>query len=74
MHQIHYVIMAYRSVVFKSTGLTPNMLMLGRETSLPLDLIYEVPEPLKQKSPNQWPALIVRESMERAHSFVRHYL
>ena len=47
MHQIHYVIMAYRSVVFKSTGLTPNMLMLGRETSLPLDLIYEVPEPLK---------------------------
>ena len=46
--QIPYVMMAYRSAVHKSTGLTPNMLMLGRETSLPLDLIYEMPEPLRE--------------------------
>ena len=67
--QIPYLMMAYRSAVHKSTGLTPNMLMLGRETSLPSDLIYEMPEPLKEESTNQW-VWVLRERLERAHSFV----
>ena len=35
--------MAYRSSVHESTGETPNMLMLGREIEVPLDLITEPP-------------------------------
>ncbi|XP_061191689.1 uncharacterized protein LOC133199898 [Saccostrea echinata] len=38
-----YVLMAYRSAVHESTGYTPNMLMLGREVSTPLDTMYELP-------------------------------
>ena len=37
--------MAFRSAVHKSTSLTPNMLMLGRATCIPLDLIYEMSGP-----------------------------
>ena len=36
-----YVGFAYRSSVHESTGETPNMLMLGREVKLPLDLMVE---------------------------------
>ena len=35
--------MAYRSSPHKSTGETPNLLMLGREVTLPVDLILEAP-------------------------------
>ena len=49
------------------------MLMLCRETSLPLDLISEMPEPLREESTNQW-VWVLRERLERAHSFVRQNL
>lgn len=35
-----YVMCAYRASVHESTGYTPNMMMLGRETTLPIDLMY----------------------------------
>ena len=35
--------MAYRSSPHKSTGETPNLLMLGREVTLPVDLVMENP-------------------------------
>ena len=38
-----YMLMAYRSTVHDSTGFSPNMLMLGREVSLPVDLMYGKP-------------------------------
>ena len=38
---IAYALMAYRSSVQQSTGETPNMMMLGREIELPLDVIIE---------------------------------
>ena len=38
-----YVLMAYRSSVQESTKFTPNMLMLNRETTLPVDLMYGDP-------------------------------
>ena len=40
---IPYLLMAYRSTIQESTGCTPNKLMLGREISLPLDLIVGEP-------------------------------
>jgi hypothetical protein len=36
--------MAYRSTPQESTNLTPNMLMLGKEINLPIDLIVGSPE------------------------------
>lgn len=39
--------MAYHSAVHETTGSTPNMLMLGREVSTPLDLMYELPSDMK---------------------------
>ena len=39
-----YLVMAYRSTIQESTGCTPNLLMLGRETNLPVDLMYGVPQ------------------------------
>ena len=38
--QLPYVMMAYRSSVHESTGYTPQFLVHGRETSLPLDLMF----------------------------------
>ncbi len=32
--------MAYRSTPLTSTGFTPNMLVTGKETNMPIDLIY----------------------------------
>ncbi|CAC5405273.1 unnamed protein product [Mytilus coruscus] len=38
-----YVIMAYRAAIHESTKCTPNKLMLGREISLPIDVIAGAP-------------------------------
>lgn len=38
-----YVMAAYRATQHKSTGLTPNLLMLNREISCPLDLMVGLP-------------------------------
>jgi transposase InsO family protein len=38
-----YVMSAYRSSVHDSTGCTPNKLMLGRESTTPVDLLYPLP-------------------------------
>ena len=38
--QLPYVMMAYQSSVHESTGYTPQFLVHGRETSLPLDLMF----------------------------------
>ena len=39
--RIPYALLAYRSAVHQSTGETPNLMMLGREVELPLDLMIE---------------------------------
>ncbi len=40
---IPFVGMAYRSSVQASTGETPNMMMLGRDVSTPVDLMFSAP-------------------------------
>jgi len=46
------VMAAYRMTVHKTTGLTPNMAMLGREVMLPANLIARPPEePLRTTVP-----------------------
>ena len=46
-----YIMAAYRATVQESTKCTPNLLMLGREINMPIDLIY--PLPRNQEMPCQ---------------------
>ena len=62
--------MAYRSVEHETTGLSPNCLVLGREVSTPLDIMFEVPSSVKSIPENQW-AWSLKEKLEEAYSFVR---
>ena len=65
-----FVMMAYRSSMHETTGLTPNMMMLGREVSTPLDLMYEMPPSIKEIPNNKW-VWFLQERLENAHQFVR---
>ncbi|CAG2251645.1 unnamed protein product [Mytilus edulis] len=68
-----YVMMAYRSSQHETTGYTPNRLMLGREVSTPLDLIYKLPSQVKAIPQNQW-AWELQEHMEEAHQIVQRHV
>ena len=61
------VMMAYRSSVHESTQFTPNRLMLGRETSTPLDIQFPLQTECRYRS--QW-AQNLKERMQNAHELV----
>ena len=63
------VMMAYRSAEQETTGCTPNRLMLGREVTSPLDIMYGLPHHSKRIPANEW-AWKLQERMEQAHKFV----
>ncbi|XP_071165991.1 uncharacterized protein [Mytilus edulis] len=63
---IPFVMMAYRASEQETSGQTPNSLMLGRELSTPLDIMYEMPPSVKDI-----PAHKLTEKLENSHSFVR---
>jgi hypothetical protein len=70
-----YLMMAYRSTVHESTKCTPNLVMLGRETMLPTDIIAGSPSgehPINgcYHSYVEW----VRNSMELSYSIVHDNL
>lgn len=50
--------------------MTPNMLMLGRDTKTPLDVMYEPPRNIKQTPSNTW-VWELQERLEIAHNVVR---
>jgi hypothetical protein len=64
-----YVMAAYRRTEHQSTGCSPNLMMLGRETSIPLDLIIGAP-PGETPCPIKW-VQKVREAQRSAHEFAR---
>lgn len=66
-----YVMVAYRSAEHKTTGCTPNYLMFGREVSTLLDIMYEMPNTIKEIPKNQW-VREMEELIEEADSVVRH--
>ena len=66
-----FVLMAYRSVEHETTGSSPNYMMLGREVSTPLDIMYEMPTSIKSIPANKW-AWELQERLESAHAHVRH--
>ena len=69
--QLPFLTMAYRSVEHETTGFSPNYLMLGREVSTPLDIMFEIPQSVRRIPENQW-AWSLKEKLEEAYSFVRN--
>jgi hypothetical protein len=69
--QLPFATFAYRSVPQESTGETPNMLMLGREVMLPVDLTTEEPLPDEAMEPNTDYGEELRRRMQRAHERAR---
>lgn len=72
-HHLPYLLCAYRSSIQESTGCTPNMMMLGRETSLPVDIMYSVSKEVGPPCPVtyvEW----VRQAMEENFERVRDNL
>lgn len=68
--QTPYVMMAYRGSEHETTGMSPNILMLGREVSTPLDLIFEMLSNITLL-PDHECVWELRENLENAHTFVR---
>ena len=70
--QLPACMMAYRSAVHESTGVSPNLLMLGREMEVPLDVMTETPPdapPLKTDY-----VQAVQKRLASAHDLARRHL
>jgi hypothetical protein len=67
-----YVLFAYRAAVQESTGCTPNLLMLGREVTAPIDLMFHRGHPPKT-NPQCYVQYVewVRQAMDKAFTFAR---
>ncbi len=71
---IPFALMAYRATPHASTGLTPNMMVFGRELAEPVDLVIGLPQdPSPAVSPPQY-VLDLRERLEQAHDIAREAL
>ncbi|XP_062584077.1 protein NYNRIN-like [Saccostrea cucullata] len=68
--QLPYVMMAYRSAEHDTTGFSSNYLMLGREATTPLYLVYEMEVQWKPIPQNRW-AWLLQERLGEAHHIVR---
>ena len=64
-----YVMIAYRSSEHETTGFTPNMMMLGREISVPLDIQFG--SPVKTEYASEW-LKKSRERFDQAHDIARN--
>ena len=71
--KLPYATFAYRSTPQESTGESPNMLMLGREVKLPIDLTTELPKGENEELTTDY-ALRLRESIKSAHDRARNCL
>ena len=67
-----YATFAYRCTPQDSTGESPNMMMLGREVSIPVDLVTRCQEP--QDETNTDFAEALRTNMQEAHDRARECL
>lgn len=68
---IPFVLMAYRASQQQSTKCSPNLLMFGREVTLPIGMVVgPAPGETKRDCPSQYVEWL-REGLERAFEFVR---
>ena len=68
-----FMLMAYRSSKQETTKKTPNLMFLGRETDLPVDLLYP-PLPMEEESPNEDYAKELQAKMRTVHDLARNSL
>ncbi|XP_041457543.1 stress response protein NST1-like [Lytechinus variegatus] len=70
--RIPFAMLAYRSAVQESTGESPAMMMLGREISLPVDLLLPSPTPANEEESDY--VSDVREKLHEVHEGAREKL
>ena len=70
--QLPACMMAYWGAVHESTGVTPNLLMLGRELEVPLDAITEAPPDSPSLKTDY--AQAVQKRLASAHDLARRRL
>ena len=73
--RLPYVVAAYRASPHSSTGFSPNRLFLGRETFMPVDLVWGIPEGETEKTQNADEFVQkVRRDTEAAYELARKQL
>jgi uncharacterized C2H2 Zn-finger protein len=70
---IPLLLMAYRTSTHELTGITPAKMMMGRDLSIPLDLVMGHPPQRSQESRLSYVARL-KESLDVAHKFARERL
>ena len=69
-HYLQQVMMAYRSSIHASTGHTPNKMTLGRETTLPIQVVFGKPDDAKERGVEDY-LKALEENLKRAHEIAR---
>ena len=64
------VMFAYRATPQASTKFSPNLLMFGRETFLPIDLMVGLPPSMETPDEQEY-VTILRDHLEKAHAIAR---
>ena len=67
---------AYRATPNESTGLTPNLVMLGREVRLPAELIHSPGKARMIEGPQSYGDYVqdLRERLDKAHGLARKHM
>ena len=68
-----FILMAYRSSKHEATKKTPNLVFLGRETDLPVDLLYP-PPPTEEQSPSDEYVQVLQQKLQAVHELARNSL
>ena len=69
------LLMAYRGTPQESTQCSPNLLMLGRETELPIDLMFGRPSGSEQNFDSEiYYVDMLQDRIEHAHAHARKHL
>ena len=65
---------AYKATPNESTGLTPNLIMLGRQVRLPVELIHE--PAMMSEGPQSYGEYVteLRERLDKSHSLARKHM
>ena len=70
-HYLPFLMMAYRSAMQETTGYSPNMMMMGREAELPVDLVMGRPEEEERVHCETEYVENLSKKLETVHDFAR---
>ena len=69
--KLPFLMMAYRSSEHDTTGYSPNRMMLGRETELPIDLLFGPPPVTEETKPASDFVVNIKETLTKIHTSAR---